>query len=92
MAPSGVVRQGETSRSVEYIHRLKMYTRVSRETCVRETGRATIKTGWAETDKRQKGQPNTCARGESRRNTGHTQDQSRRRQALKVLLSEIATG
>ena len=29
---------------VEYIRRHKMYTRVSRETCSRETGRAPIKT------------------------------------------------
>ena len=34
---------------VEYIRRHKMYTRVSREVCLRETGRAPIKTGWAET-------------------------------------------
>ena len=36
---------------VEYIRRHKMYTRISREGCLRETGRAPIKTGWAETDK-----------------------------------------
>ena len=43
---------------VEYIRRHKRYTRVSRETCLRETGRAPIKTGWAETDKGQPGRPN----------------------------------
>ena len=41
---------------VEYIRRHTMYTRVSRETCLRETGRALIKTGWAETDKGQQGE------------------------------------
>ena len=35
----------------EYIRRHKMYTRVTRETCLRETGKAPIKTGWAETDR-----------------------------------------
>ena len=44
---------------VEYIRRHKMYTRVSRETCPRETGRAPIKT--AETDKGQPGKPNVRA-------------------------------
>ena len=36
---------------VEYIRRHKMYVRVPREVCLRETGKAPIKTGWAETDK-----------------------------------------
>ena len=47
---------------VEYIRRHKMYTRVSGEVCLRETGSAPIKTGWAETDKGQPGQPNVRAR------------------------------
>ena len=47
---------------VECIRRHKMCTRVSRETCLRETGRAPIKTGWAETDKGQQGKPNVRAR------------------------------
>ena len=47
---------------VEYIRRHKMYTRISRETCLRETGKAPIKTGWAETDKGQPGNPNVRAR------------------------------
>ena len=47
---------------VEYIRLHKMCTRVSRETCLRETGRAPIKTGWAETDKLQPGKPNVRAR------------------------------
>ena len=47
---------------VEYIRRHKMYVRVPREVCSRETGKATIKTGWAETDKGQPGKPNVRAR------------------------------
>ena len=43
---------------VEYIRLLMMEIRVSRETCLRETGRAPIKTGWAKTDKGQSGKPN----------------------------------
>ena len=43
-------------------HRHKMYTRVPRETCLCETGKAPIKTGWAETDKGQPGKPNVRAR------------------------------
>ena len=35
----------------EYIRRHKMYVTVPREVCLRETGKASIKTGWAETDK-----------------------------------------
>ena len=47
---------------MEYIRRHKMHTRVSRETCLRETGTAPIKTGWAETDKGQPGKPDVRAR------------------------------
>ena len=47
---------------VEHIGRHKMYTRFSRETCLRETGRAPIKTGWAETDRGQPEKPNVRAR------------------------------
>ena len=47
---------------VQYILCHKMYTRVSREVCLRETGRAPIKTGWAETDKGQPGKSNVRAR------------------------------
>ena len=47
---------------VEYIRRDKMYVRVPREVCLRETGRAPLKTGWAETDKGQPGKPNVRAR------------------------------
>ena len=42
---------------MEYIPRHKMYVRVPREVCLRETGKAPIKTGW-ETDKGQPGKPN----------------------------------
>ena len=47
---------------VEYIRRYKMYVRVPREVCLREAGKAPIKTGWAETDKGQPGKPNVRAR------------------------------
>ena len=47
---------------VEYFRRHKVCSRVPRETCLRETGKATIKTGWAETDKGQPGKPNVRAR------------------------------
>ena len=47
---SCALKPGE--RKKEYIRRRhRMYTRVSRGTCLRETGRAPIKTGWVETDK-----------------------------------------
>ena len=46
----------------EHTHRHKMYSRVSGEVCLRETGMAPIKTGWAETDKGQPGKPNVRAR------------------------------
>ena len=47
---------------VEYIRRHKMHVRVPREVCLRETGKAFIKTGWAETDKAEPGKPNVRAR------------------------------
>ena len=47
---------------VEYTRRHKTYVRVPREVCLRETGKAPIKTGWAETDKGQPGRPNVRAR------------------------------
>ena len=56
---------------VEYIRRHKMYVRVPSEVCLRETGKAHIKTGWAETDKGQPGKHNVL-----RRRKRHTPDQS----------------
>ena len=47
---------------VDHIRRYKICTRVSREVCLCETGKAPIKTGWAETDKGQPGKPNVRAR------------------------------
>ena len=81
---------------VEYIRRHKMYKRVSRETCLRKTGKALIRTGWAETDKGQPGKPNVRARWVAK----EYKTQSRLelhaptppRKTLKVVLSEIATG
>ena len=64
---------------VEYIRRHKMYTRVPRETCPRETGRAPIKTGWAETDKGQPGQPNVRARWVAKEYKTHAKPRHSRR-------------
>ena len=47
------LRAQATHEEVEYIRRHMMYTRVTKETCLRETGKAPVKTGWAETDKGQ---------------------------------------
>ena len=60
---------------VEYICRHKMYVRVPREACLRETGKATTKTEWAETDKGQPGKPNVRARWVAKE-TRHTPDPS----------------
>ena len=54
---------------VEYIRRHNMYTRVSRETCLHETGREPIKTGWTETDKGQPGKPNLRAKWVAKEHT-----------------------
>ena len=81
---------------VEYIRRHKMYTRVSREVCLRETGRAPIKTGWAETDKGQPGKPNVRVRWVANEYKTHARPElyasTPPLEALKVVLSEIATG
>ena len=82
---------------VECIRRHKMCTRVSREVCLRETGRAPLKTGWAETDKGQPGKPNVRARWVAKeyRDTRETRElyaATPPLEALKVVLSEIATG
>ena len=73
-----------------------MYTRVPRETCLRETGKAPIKTGWAETDKGQPGQPNVRARWVAKEYKMHARPKLHAPtpplEALKVVLSEIATG
>ena len=79
---------------VEHIRRHKVDTRVSRETCLRETGRAPIKTGWAETDKGQPGHPNVRASWVSKEYKTHARPElhASTLEALKVVLSEIATG
>ena len=73
----------------ECIRRHKMYTRVSRETCLRETGNAHIMIGWAETDKGQPGKPNVRARWVAKEYKTHA---STPPLELKVVLSVIATG
>ena len=79
---------------VEHICPNKMYTRVSRGTCLRETGRAPIKT--AETDKGQPGKPNVCVRRVAKEYKMHARPRPYAStlplEALKVVLSEIATG
>ena len=80
---------------MEHIRRHKMYTRVARETCLRETGRAPINTGWAEKDKGQPGKPNARARWVAKEYKTHARPElyaSPPLEALKVVLSEIATG
>ena len=81
---------------VEYIRRDKMHKRVSRETCLRETGKAPIKTGWAETDKGQPGKPNARARWVAKEYKTHARPElyapTPPLEALTVVLSEIATG
>ena len=81
---------------VEYIRRHKMHTRVPRETCLRETGRAPIKTGWAETDKGQPGKPNVSARWVAKQYKTHARPElyvsTPPLGALKVVLSEVFTG
>ena len=80
---------------VEYIRRHKMYARVSRETCLREIGRAPIKTGWADTDKGQPGKPNVRGRWVAKEYKTHARPElyasTSPLEALKVVLSEIAT-
>ena len=60
---------------VEYIRRHKMYTSAPREVCPRETAKAPVKTGWAETDKGQPGKPNVGERW-GRGGKKHTRGQS----------------
>ena len=81
---------------VENIHRHKMYVRVPREVCLRETGKAPIKTMWAETDKGQPGKPNVRARWVAKEYKTHARPElytsTPQLEALKIVLSEIATG
>ena len=77
---------------VEYIRRHKMYTRVHQKVCLRETGKAPIKTG-AETDKGQPGKPDVREVGrEGIQDTRKARDtRANATEAPKVVLSEIAT-
>ena len=81
---------------VEYSRRHKMYTRVPGEVCPRETGKAPIMTGSAETDKGQPGKPNVRARWVAKEYKTHARAElyasTPPLEALKVVLSEIATG
>ena len=81
---------------VEYIRRHKMYSRVPREVCQRETGKAPIKIGWAETDKGQPGKPNVRASWVAKEYKTHARPEffasTPPLETLKVVLSEVATG
>ena len=63
---------------------------------MRDTGKAPIKTGWSETDKEQPGKPNVRARWVAKEYKTHTRPEFHAStpllEALKVVLSEIATG
>ena len=81
---------------VKYIPRHRVHTRVSREICFRETRSSPIKTGWAETDKGQPGTPNMRARWVEKDSKAHVRldpyAPTPPSEALKMVLSEIATG
>ena len=82
---------------VECLRRHKIRTRGPREMCLRETGKAPVKTGWAETDKGQPGKPNVRARWVAKEHKTHARRaelyaSTPPLEALKVVLSEIATG
>ena len=81
---------------VEYIRRHKMYTRVSRETCLRETAKAPIKTRWAESDKGQPRKRNVRARWVANEYKTDARPElyasTSPLEALKVVPLEVATG
>ena len=72
---------------VEHIRRQKLYTRVTREVCLRD---------WEGTHQEMMGGDRQgCARGGSRWNTRHTQGRyasTAPLEALEVVLSEVSTG
>ena len=80
---------------MEYIRRHKMHTRVSREVCVRETGRAPIKTGWGRLVRGSQESPNLFARWVTKECKTHAipdfSASTPPEEALKVVLG-IATG
>ena len=78
-----------TREEVEHIRRHKVHTRVSREACFRNTGNAPVRKGCVETDKGQPGKAHHTREGGSRR-TSHAKTLPL--EALKMVLSEIATG
>ena len=72
-----------------------MYTRVPRETCLRETVKAPIKTGWVDIDKGQPGKPSVRVRWAAKECKTHARPElyasTPPLEALKVVLSEVAT-
>ena len=81
---------------VEYIRRHKILTSVPREACLRDTGKAPIRTGRAETDKGQPGKNHVRARWVAKEYKTHAVPELHAStpplEARKVVLSEIATG
>ena len=77
---------------VEYI-RKDVHERVPREASLRETGKAPIKTGWAQTDNGQPGKPNVRARWVAKEYKTHARPElyasTPPLKALNVVLSEI---
>ena len=80
---------------VEYIRHHKKNTRVPRDTFLRETGKALIKTGWVETDQGHPGKANVRVRWRAK-GKRHTRPElyasTPPLEALKVVLTEVATG
>ena len=74
----------------------KIYTRIPREACLCETGKAPIKAVWAETDKGQPGKPNVRARCVTKEYQTHARPELSAStpplEALKIVLLEVATG
>ena len=81
---------------MEYIRHHKIYKSVHRETFLRETETAPITTGWAEIDKGLPRKPNVRARWVAMEKQTHARPElyasTLPLEALKVVLSEIATG
>ena len=88
----GKTRGGGVHSSPQEVHESPK----ERERCLRETGKAPIKTGWAETDKGQPGKPNVRARWVAKEYKIHARPELHAStppvEALKVEMSEVATG
>ena len=92
----GSVHEKDKSKGANQVRHHKMHTRVPRETCLRETATAPIKTEWVETDRGQPGKPDAHARWVAKEYKTHARTElyasTPPLEALKVVLSEVATG